>query len=1015
MVAGMSTKAEGRARRVWVLRPGMLWLIVCLVGGRLAAADSNLVEGRSGTIAGPLSPEQALASFQLAPGLRVDLVAAEPEVLDPVAMAFDERGRLFVAEDRGYPTGPGRGKAPAGDVVVLEDQDGDGRFEKRTLFADQLTFPNGLLPWRDGVFVTCAPDLLYLKDTDGDGRSDFRQVVFTGFSTKGSTQLRVAYPTLAPDGWIYLASGLVGGRITSPQYPEHPAVDLARGDFRFRPGTGKFEAVDGKAQFGLAFNAAGDRFLCMNRVHIEHVVLPSRYLRRNPFLAFSETVQKVPDQMTPDLLRSHGAGARLYPISQNITTADSHAGTFTAACGLLIYEGGALPEETWGNDFACDPTGNLIHRDRLEAAGATYRAQRARAGLEFLASPDNWFRPVFLSEGPDGALYVCDMYRKTIEHPDYLPEEIRKHTDFESGKDRGRIYRITSRAASATRQARNPAQASLEELCRRLNDPYPWWRRTAQRLILQQGDRAAVGPLRRLMFDPGVRAEARVLTLWLMKRCEGLDDETLTAALQDPSAAVRRNSLKLIESRLAASPAKWLPRALALAGDPDAAVRFQCALTLGESTDPRRVPVLARLAVKDAEDHWTRMAVLSSVGQASAAFAQNLWAETRADLEANPDHAAADLVMLSETAQLVANGDSEETQARLLREVLTSTRAGAAPCQMAWLTGVGEGLRQSGKGEKKAWARLITAAGQDVAARLQGLEAKASQVALDRDQPVAVRREAVAVLGLIGGSDALKSLSTLLEPRQPTDLQTEAARVVGRSQDAQVMTAIVTSDRWAAYSPVVRQALLAALLSGAKQSAVLLDALERGAVPLSALSPAQRDQLSHHTNPALRERARRLFGNFEKGDRMQVYQAYKSVLELRPDAANGRRVFAQQCAACHRLDREGVPVGPDLFGIRNQAKESILLHILVPEYEIVPGFENYVVETTDGRTLSGLIASESPAGLTLRRAQGEEQTLLRTAIRSVTATGLSLMPQELEKNMTRQELADLLAYLKGEQ
>src|SRR6059036_318361 len=174
---------------------------------------------------GPLSPAESLAAFQLEPGLRIELVAAEPLVVDPVAMAFDEKGRLFVVENRGYPTGPGGDKPPAGVIALLEDTDGDGRFDKRTVFADGLTFPNGIMPWKGGFFVTCAPDLLYLKDTDGDGRADVRKVVFTGFSTSGSTQLRVSHPTLGLDNWVYLTSGLTGGKVISPDYPAHPPVE----------------------------------------------------------------------------------------------------------------------------------------------------------------------------------------------------------------------------------------------------------------------------------------------------------------------------------------------------------------------------------------------------------------------------------------------------------------------------------------------------------------------------------------------------------------------------------------------------------------------------------------------------------------------------------------------------------------------------------------------------------------------------------------------------------------------
>ena len=228
------------------------------------------------------------------------------------------------------------------------------------------------------------------------------------------------------------SSGLTGGKI---HRLAHTNAVETRTDVRFRPDTWEFEVADGRAQFGMSFDDFGHRFICMNRVHVQHVVLPSRYLRRNPALNFRETVQNVPEAMVSEPLPGHGSAARIYPISHNITTADSHAGTFTAACGVMIYRGTGLPQEYYGNVFACDPTGNLVHRDRLSAVGATFSASRVLEKEELVASTDDWFRPVYLTSGPDGALYICDMYRKTIEHPQYLPEEVRKHTDFDSGKD----------------------------------------------------------------------------------------------------------------------------------------------------------------------------------------------------------------------------------------------------------------------------------------------------------------------------------------------------------------------------------------------------------------------------------------------------------------------------------------------------------------------------------------------------------------------------------------------------
>src|SRR5689334_18883563 len=438
-------------------------------------------------IDGPLSPEDSLKYLKTEPGLKVELVAAEPMVISPVAVAWDEKGRMYVVEDRGYPVGPGKGKPPAGQVVLLEDTDGDGKYDKRTVFADGLTFPNGVMPWNGGVYVTCAPYLYYFKDTDGDGKADVKDIVFKGFQDLSTTQLRVSHPTLNIDNWVYLTSGLTAAKVSSPARPDKPVVFLNRVDGRFRPGTDNLEETTGTAQFGQSFDNFGRKFICSNRNHIQQVMMQFKYLKRNPNLPFGLQVEDIPD---------HGAASRVYPLSANITTAAFHTGYFTSACGLLLFYGDELPPDYYGNSFTCEPAGNLVHRDVLVTNGVCYVAKRGYPTNEFFASPDNWFRPVNLANGPDGAIYVCDMYRKTIEHPEYLPEATRKVTDFESGKGMGRIYRIVAASKSRSEKADartrprkiDLAKMSSRDLVDQFDNPNIWWQMTAQRLLLERQD-----------------------------------------------------------------------------------------------------------------------------------------------------------------------------------------------------------------------------------------------------------------------------------------------------------------------------------------------------------------------------------------------------------------------------------------------------------------------------------------------------------------------------------------------
>src|SRR5262245_10217720 len=516
---------------------------------------------------GPRSPREELATFRTLPGFRVELVACEPDVVDPVAMAFDEQGRIFVAEMRGYPNaGRALGDITSGKIKCLTDRDGDGYYETSTTYAEGLRVPTSVMPSKGGLLVANAPDLLYLEDSDGDGRADKRRVLYTGFGLENIQQLLNSLQW-GQDNWVYGCAGSNGGTITCPEKPDMPPVVLRSRGIRFHPDVpGSLEPTSGGGQYGLTEDAFGRWFTATNSQHLRHIVVPEHYLRRNPYLSVPAVTLDIPD---------HGAACKVFRISPfepwrverttrrladpryaNWPASEKVPGGFiTSGCSPVVYAADRFPPEFRGNTFVCDPANNLIHRDRLEPAGATFVAKRADENCEFLASTDNWFRPTWISLGPDGALYVLDFYREAIETPLSLPDDIKAKMNLES-QGRGRIWRIAPDGLAATRSGArfDLRKTSSAELVAKLGAQNSWWRFTAQRLLVERQDRSIV-PVLETLARKAAEPEGRVHALRTLEGLHALASPLVEQALSDASADVREHTLQLSEPFLSRSDA----------------------------------------------------------------------------------------------------------------------------------------------------------------------------------------------------------------------------------------------------------------------------------------------------------------------------------------------------------------------------------------------------------------------------------------------------------------------------
>ena len=571
-----------------------------------------------------LTPEESLSRFELDPNFNIEIFAAEPFVMDPVELMFDETGTAYVVEMPDYPFRPANGKG-TGRIRIIRDTDDDGKIDSSWIFADSILEASSVLSWKGGVIVAAAPDIFYMKDTNGDNRGDTKELLFTGFF-KNNPEYQVNNLRFSIDNWIYAANFGQAGKITSGGREDTSAISVERGDFRFRMDNGKFEVISGRAQFGHALDVWGHRFTSENSIHISQPVIPWRYVNRHPWLPRFENTPDISDHEQLMFQRTEAPYWRQERTKmrndaykdQKINRTEYADDHFTGACGTTLYAGDAFPHEYYGNVFVNDVAGNLVHRDiiAINRDSILFEAKRGESGKarEFLSSSDPWFRPVNLTVGPDGALYVVDMYRQHVEGPDFIPEDLKKDMNFLNGIDRGRIYRITpknNRSQNIKSDLRNTPSTELVKLLAHSNQ---WWRLQAQKLILERQDKSLVNALKNLFFendDPVTRLHA----LYTIDGLQSINELIVTRAMTDVHPEIREAGIMLSERF--AGYFYLLKKAIR---DSSARVAFQAVLSLGEFPSEQVVPLFSEVIKSRGENVWFRTAVLSSVPGSSIEF-----------------------------------------------------------------------------------------------------------------------------------------------------------------------------------------------------------------------------------------------------------------------------------------------------------------------------------------------------------------------------------------------------------
>ena len=985
---------------------GPLAVLLLFPPGLSAADDVKgkvAVPRRQSQPPGPaVPPEQAARKFTVPEGFAVEVVSAEPDLLNPVAMAIDERGRFWVTESFEYPrkeAGEGRDR-----IKILEDTTGDGRCDKVTVFAEGLNIPSGIAVGHGGVWVANAPDILFMQDTDGDDVADVKKVVVTGFGRDDTHELPNSL-TWGPDGWLYGLNGVFNFSTIEQMGHTHAfTCAMFRIDPRPRPegdefaGQHEFQVwAEGTSNpWGIAFNDEGDAFLSACVIdHLWHLTESGYY---------------------------HRQGGPYPQHTWKIGSIVEHAHQMAAYCGIVWLDTDAYPEEFRERFYMGNIHGGCLNVDVPERRGSTYFAT-PRA--DFMTANDVWHMPVSQQIGPDGSLYVLDWYDRYHCYQDANADP--------EGVDRahGRLYRVRYKDTPRASQFDLKSESD-EQLITRLDSGNIYYRNTAQRLLAERSDGAALAKLAKLAIRETAASQRQQRhALWaLMGSVDGLGQETAKQLLASSDAFDRRWAVRAAgdDDALAAAVAGDLKK---LSADPDIRVRQELIIAAAKTDALDTVATISEALAHTGNDkHIAQIAWQNLVpvfeGGGSGAFLKSLstietFDDKPAVLAMMPTFAdylleqkTPDLSALVQLFDLLRQRRQDVLAARALAALTERGRNGQlneqqlAELEQQLADGIAAVLKD-GPESMRLDAALLGAVWRRPGA-LQAI----NKIFGDEKRPVEDRTRALEALVAGGGDAYFATVAAVLNnPDGSAELRGNVLASLGRSEASQV--ADVVLDAWPQMTPALRRDAIELLVQRPAWSGALLAAIESAKVDASAVNPMQARSMAAGADQGIKAKIEKLWGAVRTDrnpQREAVIAASRRLLRAHDsDWKRGREVFLRTCAACHKLHGEGNMIGPDITKSGRGTLDQLLSNVFDPNLVIGEAYQARMVKTRDDRVIIGLPLEDNEQRLVLRTPAGQDESLARSAIAESEVLKVSLMPEGLEATMTEQERVDLLAYL----